>query len=117
MKNKPRDIILLDPNETANLINVNLIRHINSNVRIRAFEMEHLFRKYLSSYKGRLFHIYIHEQFSKDLQSLLFSICSLQDNVEMFIISENRCEVPNIPKIKLIHQDSFIQELTEKLSY
>ena len=117
MKNKTREIVILHPNETSNLINLNLIRHVNSNLKVRAFEIEELFLAYLEDFRGTLFYVYVHERFSKDIKGLLSRIFSAQKDVQLFIINEGDHQVLSGLDVKGIHQNFLVEEIIQNLSY
>jgi hypothetical protein len=117
MPNKTKEVIILDPNEKANLININLLRHFNSNISLSTFESETSFREYLEEFQGTLYQVYVHEGFTQNLKALIFSICASHKDVELYIIGETKNEFPSNLNIQLIQQGSFIQEITERISY
>lgn len=117
MNNKTREIIILHPNETANLINLNLIRHVNSNLKVSAFELEESFLAYLEDFRGSLFYVYVHERFSNDIKALLRRIISAQKDVQLLIINEGDYQVLRGLDVKRIHQNFLREEIIQNLSY
>lgn len=117
MKNITREIIILQPNETANLITLNLIQHINSSLKVRAFELEDSFLAYLKDFRGSLFCIYVHEYFSNDLKAILGRVFSSQKDVEVSIINADQNQVVRDLKFKRIHQNMLVDEIIQNRSF
>lgn len=115
MKNKNKNVLILESNPIVSILYLNIIRSINSKVELNAFENPNDFRKQRALITPTI--VYLAEDFCSETLDLILEIQASYRKAEIFLLSQSADLKIKNTGVKSLYQPLFADVFSRHLAF